>query len=114
MLLKIYMINTLYISFIHAQANIVNKYLFVLNNFQISITMSLFKSSQSLCKLCIHCFAMPCIPRTGWNQSDLVINYVKEVTEPDDLPNGVTLTRGNEILGAEWNGAIIVPKGRRL
>ena len=35
-------------------------------------------------------------PRTGRNRSGLLGNYAKEVTEPDDLPDGVTLTDGNK------------------
>ena len=39
---------------------------------------------------------MPFRPRTGRTRSGLLGYYVKEVTEPDDLPDGVTLTDGNK------------------
>ena len=57
---------------------------------------------------------MPFRPRTGRTRSGLLGYYVKEVTEPDDLPDGVTLTDSNNFISVEWKGAIIWLKGRRL
>ena len=55
---------------------------------------------------------MPFRPRTGRTRSGLLVNYVKEVTEPDDLPDGVTLTDGNKFYKCGMEGCDHSTKGK--
>ena len=40
---------------------------------------------------------MPFRPTTGRNRSGLLASYVKEIVEPEELPEGVTLAEGQKL-----------------
>ena len=55
---------------------------------------------------------MPIQPTTGRNRSGLIGKYVRDVTEPDDLPDGVTLTDGTYFFKCAMEGCKTHAKGK--
>ena len=49
---------------------------------------------------------MPFRPRTRRNRSNLLVNYVKEVTEPDNLTDGSTLIDGTKFFRCGMEGCV--------